>query len=216
MTSKKLWLWGPGLIILLLIIAVGSYMWSDRKPTSRVDQISYSIGANFGKSLRAQKLELSGSALARGIRDAMDSDQLQLSEDEMQLALSQLNEDRNKQTAHCATQRHHQVKPGRVFRAGLGEREFTVANHAEKKQEPRICDDLEEEILDGSLFRQYHGQGRQGDNTQRTAVPARAGETQNKTHQVNRQRQDPQQGNYGHFLTKIVRHRKKHRRRQRW
>ncbi len=69
----------------------------DGKPKSHKEQVSYTIGAQFGKSLRSQKLDLETKALAKGIVDGYKSDKLKLNEEEMQAAMMKLSEDRQKE-----------------------------------------------------------------------------------------------------------------------
>lgn len=78
------------------IVAVVVVTGCSRKPKTPKDQVSYTIGAQFGKSLKAQDLDLDAKALARGIEDGLKSDKMQLSDDEMQSAMMKLNEDRQK------------------------------------------------------------------------------------------------------------------------
>jgi FKBP-type peptidyl-prolyl cis-trans isomerase len=70
----------------------------NRKPKSNKDQVSYTIGAQFGKSLKSQNLDLDTSALSRGIVDGYKGgDKILLSEEEMQAAMMKLSEDRQKE-----------------------------------------------------------------------------------------------------------------------
>lgn len=65
-----------------------------RKPKTPKDQISYTIGAQFGKSLKAQNLDLDAQALARGIEDALKGKDLALSQQEMEGSMTKLADDR--------------------------------------------------------------------------------------------------------------------------
>lgn len=67
------------------------------KPKTPKQQQSYTIGAQFGKSLKSQKLDLDTKALAAGIVDGYSKDKLQLTDDEMQQAMMKLSEDRQKE-----------------------------------------------------------------------------------------------------------------------
>lgn len=70
----------------------------NRKPKSNKDQVSYTIGAQFGKSLKSQNLDLDTSALGRGIVDGYNGGaKVLLSEEEMQAAMMKLSEDRQKE-----------------------------------------------------------------------------------------------------------------------
>lgn len=78
----------PLLVGLCLIVAS-----CNRKPKSHNEQVSYTIGAQFGKSLRAQNLDLDTSALARGLSDGYNG-KLRMTEEEMQATMMKMSEDR--------------------------------------------------------------------------------------------------------------------------
>ena len=67
-----------------------------RKPKGQEDRVSYSIGVQFGQSLRSQNLVLNADVLARGIRDGLAGDRSQLSEEEIRLAVGQMGEEQHK------------------------------------------------------------------------------------------------------------------------
>lgn len=69
----------------------------NRKPKSLKEQTSYTIGAQFGKSLKSQDLNLDSKALSRGIEDGLKDSKLALSDEEMQSAMMKLNEERQKE-----------------------------------------------------------------------------------------------------------------------
>ncbi len=64
------------------------------KPKTHKDQVSYTIGAQFGKSLKSQNLDLDATALARGIADGLKGEKFRLSDEEMQAAMAKLSQDR--------------------------------------------------------------------------------------------------------------------------
>lgn len=84
------------LFAVLISVSVG-LMACSPKPKSHKDQVSYTIGAQFGKSLKAQDLDLDAGALARGIEDGLKGKELKLSEEEMQTAMAKLSQDRQNQ-----------------------------------------------------------------------------------------------------------------------
>jgi FKBP-type peptidyl-prolyl cis-trans isomerase len=67
-----------------------------RKPHSQKDQVSYTIGAQFGKSLKAQNLDLDAKTLAQGIEDGLKGKSLQMSDEEMQGSMMKLSDERQK------------------------------------------------------------------------------------------------------------------------
>lgn len=92
--SRLVWIGGGAAAV--LILGVGSYFVFWSKPSSQRTRVSYTIGAQFGRSLKTQNLDLDAGALARGMKDGLQDENLVLSESEMQSALMKLNEDRQK------------------------------------------------------------------------------------------------------------------------
>jgi FKBP-type peptidyl-prolyl cis-trans isomerase len=83
-------------LLIALVVAL-SIVACSRKPQSQKQQVSYAIGAQFGKSLRNQGLDLDTKTLAQGLADGLENKKLELSEEEMQGTMMRLNEDRQKE-----------------------------------------------------------------------------------------------------------------------
>src|SRR5665213_2937026 len=82
---------------LIFLSAVLLIVGCSRKPKNLKDQVSYTIGAQFGKSLKAQDLDLDAKQVGYGISDGLKDEKLLLTEDEMQSAMMKLTEDRQKE-----------------------------------------------------------------------------------------------------------------------
>ncbi len=80
--------------ILLGLIAAVLALGCSKKPKDHKAQVSYSVGAQFGRSLKTQGLDLDTKALGNGIVDGYKGEPLQLTEDEMQQAMMKLAENR--------------------------------------------------------------------------------------------------------------------------
>lgn len=89
-----------GLAVLGVLVLTGC----PRKPKANKDQVSYTIGAQFGKSLKSQNLDLNPKMIARGIEDGLTGKELDLSEEEMQGAMAKLSEERQKEMRNEAEQ----------------------------------------------------------------------------------------------------------------
>ncbi len=76
------------------IFAAGLAVGCSRKPKDLKEQVSYSVGAQFGRSLKSQGLDLDTKALGNGIVDGYKGEKLQLTEEEMQQAMMKLAENR--------------------------------------------------------------------------------------------------------------------------
>jgi FKBP-type peptidyl-prolyl cis-trans isomerase FkpA/FKBP-type peptidyl-prolyl cis-trans isomerase FklB len=68
-----------------------------RKPKTSKDQVSYTIGVQFGRSLRNQKLDVDAKVLARGIADGVNGEKPDLTDEEMQAAMMHLSQDRQQE-----------------------------------------------------------------------------------------------------------------------
>lgn len=79
-----------GLSIALVVAALGC----SRKPKNLKEEVSYSIGAQFGRSLKAQGLDLDTKALSNGIVDGYKGEKLELNEEQMQKVMMKLAENR--------------------------------------------------------------------------------------------------------------------------
>ncbi len=84
------------LISTVIVLAV-AITGCNRKPKSPKDQVSYTIGAQFGKSLKSQHLDLDTAILARGLADGYKGEGIKLSEDEMQAAMMKMSDERQKE-----------------------------------------------------------------------------------------------------------------------
>ena len=84
-------------LILLPLLAIALVFGGcTRKPKSLKDQVSYTIGAQFGKSLKSQDLDLDAKQVGNGIADGLKNEKFLLSDDEMQAAMMKLTEERQK------------------------------------------------------------------------------------------------------------------------
>jgi FKBP-type peptidyl-prolyl cis-trans isomerase len=76
------------LVVILIAVAIGVFIaLRPRKPKSLKEQVSYTIGAKFGASLRAQKFDLRSGEVEHGFDDGLKADNLLLSDEEMQAAI---------------------------------------------------------------------------------------------------------------------------------
>lgn len=78
----------------ILFALVAATVGCSKKPKNLKEQVSYSVGAQFGRSLKAQGLDLDTRALGNGIVDGFKGEKLQLTDEEMQQAMMKLAESR--------------------------------------------------------------------------------------------------------------------------
>src|SRR3984957_11641807 len=86
--------------------------------TTQKQKASYAIGANIGKGLHRDGVDVDPAILARGIRDAMAGGKLQLTDDEMKTVLTTLQSDlKKKADAEVAAAGDANKKAGETFLA---------------------------------------------------------------------------------------------------
>jgi FKBP-type peptidyl-prolyl cis-trans isomerase FklB len=86
--------------------------------TTQKQKASYAIGANIGKGLHRDGVDVDPTTLARGIRDAMAGGKLQLTDEEMKTVLTTLQSDlKKKADAETAAAGEANKKAGETFLA---------------------------------------------------------------------------------------------------
>jgi FKBP-type peptidyl-prolyl cis-trans isomerase FklB len=83
-----------GAILVLLLISVDS-MAEEKEVdlTSTRDKISYSIGTRIGKDFSRQQLDIDPAILTRGIKDAMDGNEMLMTEAQIQAVLRKFQQE---------------------------------------------------------------------------------------------------------------------------
>lgn len=72
-------------------------------PKADKDKLSYTIGVNYGKQLKAQKVEVNAKMIAKAIEDVMADKTLALSEEEMKGSVDKANQEIQKRAQEEAT-----------------------------------------------------------------------------------------------------------------
>lgn len=83
-----------GAVLALLLISVNG-MAEEKKVdlTSTRDKLSYSIGTRIGKDFSRQQLDIDPAVLTRGIKDAMDGNEMLMTESQIQAVLRKFQQD---------------------------------------------------------------------------------------------------------------------------
>ncbi len=149
---------------------------------------------------------------------AESEQQVQRQEDRCRNAERKLDESgeqvRSDQPHEHASQRaaggHHQVEEGQsVFRRGLAARQFAVAEHAANEQRQAEYRDLQSQPAGRACQGHPQTDGDPRDRHQPAIqlrpVPAIGLKAQNKTEQINRHRNDPEEWHGRHLLPQIIR-----------
>jgi FKBP-type peptidyl-prolyl cis-trans isomerase FklB len=96
--------------------------------TTQKQKASYAIGANIGKGLHRDGVDVDPAILARGVRDALAGGKLQLTDDEMKAVLTTLStEMKKKADAEVAAAGEANKKEGETFLAANKSKEGVVA-----------------------------------------------------------------------------------------
>lgn len=88
---------------IVLSVFLGASLVACNKPRTDEQKISYTIGVQFGKNLKAQDVKVDSRMLGRGVADAMSGKQ-QMTDEEMQATMMKMNEERQKEEAKTAEQ----------------------------------------------------------------------------------------------------------------
>jgi FKBP-type peptidyl-prolyl cis-trans isomerase len=84
-------------ILISLLALVALLTACSRKPKTLKEQASYTIGVQFGKSLKAQALDLDPKVVGRGIVDGFNGEKSKLDDGEMQQVMIKMAEEKQKE-----------------------------------------------------------------------------------------------------------------------
>lgn len=133
-----------------------------KKPKAAKDQVSYTIGVQFGKSLKAQNLDLDPKVLAQGIKDGLSGAKFELSDEEMQSAMMHLSEDRqkemkaeaekNKVAAEAFMTKNKTAEGVQTTASGLQYKILTEGSGAKPKIDDIVVVNYKGTLIDGTEF----------------------------------------------------------------
>lgn len=144
--------------------------------TTDIDKLSYSIGADLGKNFKKQGIEISPSAMAKGLQDGMSGSQLLLTEDQMKDVLSKFQKDlMAKRNAEFTKKAEENKSKGEAFLSqnktkegvvtlpsGLQYKIIEKGNGAKPSKEDTVTVEYTGRLIDGQVF----------DSTDKTGKPA--------------------------------------------
>lgn len=143
---------------LLILAAVGC----NRKPKDHKDQVSYTIGVQFGKSLKSQNLDLNTKYLAAGIADGYKGDKPHLTDEEMQAAMMKMSENRqqeiknqaekNKTEADAFLAKNKDAEGVKVTASGLQYKILNPGTGASPKGDDIVVVNYKGTLIDGTEF----------------------------------------------------------------
>lgn len=80
------------LIMLVIASAAVAFVGCNKKPSSDKDQLSYTVGVNYGRTLKGQKVDVNPKVIAQAISDVMGDKTLAMTEEEMRAAIDKANQ----------------------------------------------------------------------------------------------------------------------------
>lgn len=148
--------------ILISILSVLAWTGCSRKPKTEKDQVSYTIGAQFGKSLKAQNLDLDVKQLAHGLEDGLNGQKPVLTDEEMQAAMMKLAEsrqkemkvlaDKNKQESDAFLAQNKTADGVKVTPSGLQYKITEEGNGPSPKPDDTVVVQYRGTLIDGKEF----------------------------------------------------------------
>lgn len=168
--------WLTGLIV--LAAALGG---CSRKPKDLKGQVSYGIGHSFGRSLKAQNLDLDKKALANGVADGYTGEKPAMTEDEMQNALVKFNEKRveaqnaqaeqNKVKSDEFLAKNKDEEDVRVTKSGLQYKIIEQGEGASPKFEETVVVNYRGTLIDGTEFDSTYKRGQPAEFPVKGVIP---------------------------------------------
>ncbi|STX51208.1 macrophage infectivity potentiator (Mip) [Legionella busanensis] len=144
--------------------------------SSDMDKLSYSIGADLGRNFKKQGIDISPSAMAKGLQDGMSGGQLQLTDDQMKDVLNKFQKDlmtkRNAEFTKKADENkakgdaflnQNKTKDGVVaLPSGLQYKPLETGKGAKPGKDDTVTVEYTGKLIDGQVF----------DSTEKSGKPA--------------------------------------------
>lgn len=142
--------------------------------TDQQDRISYTIGVDMGENLKAQGLDINPDMLARGIKDAVNENDLLMSKQEMEDTLLEFQKEliaKQEQAMKEVSEKNAQVgsqfltenkaKPGVVtMDSGLQYKVLQAGDGAKPAADDYVTVDYEGKLIDGTVFDSTYSRGK--------------------------------------------------------
>ncbi len=165
-----------------VVLALGMNFWGcTKKPKDQKGRVSYAIGAQFGKSLKAQNLVLDPKALSMGIVDGYAGGELKLTEEEMQKAVAKLGEDRqneikaeaekNRVLAEEFLTKNKDMDGVEVSESGLQYKIIEPGSGASPRGEDLVVVNYRGKLLDGTEFDSSYKRGEPAEFPLKGVIP---------------------------------------------
>src|ERR1700719_3144376 len=109
------------------LLAMQASAQDSTAPTTQKDKVSYGIGVQVAKTLKAQGLDVNSDLLIKGLRDAMSGQKLLMSDEDLNTTMAALQQEvTQKQMQERAKQADDNKKAGDAFLADNGKKEGVV------------------------------------------------------------------------------------------
>lgn len=162
-----------GVLATQAVFAASTAPATTAAPTSLQDQISYTIGVDMGKNLKAQNININPSMLAQGIKDGMAGGQMLMTQQQMDAALKQFQQQMvSKQQQQMQQMGDQNSKDGAAFLAknktqpgvvtlpnGLQYKVILAGNGNSPTANDTVTVDYEGSFINGQVFSSTYQQG---------------------------------------------------------
>lgn len=146
---------------------------SAQKPKTTLEQASYSIGVNIGRNLKREGIEINAQLLAKGVADALSGGDLLLSDAEMRIAITTLQQEMEAQRqAKLAIDGAKNLAEGKAFLtankkkpgvktlpSGLQYRVLKAGSGASPKATDQVKTHYEGRFINGKIFDSSYKRG---------------------------------------------------------
>lgn len=144
--------------------------------TTDMDKLSYSIGADLGKNFKKQGIDISPTAMAKGLQDGMSGAQLMLTDDQMKEVLNKFQKElMMKRSAEFNKKSEENKAKGEAFLnqnkakegvislpSGLQYKVIEKGDGAKPAKDDTVTVEYTGQLIDGQVF----------DSTEKTGKPA--------------------------------------------
>jgi FKBP-type peptidyl-prolyl cis-trans isomerase FklB len=157
----------------LLVVALA---WAEEQPVlkSQKEKLSYLIGVDIGRNLKARPVDIDLNALALGVRDSLAGNPLRLTEEEMKKLAAALNQgvsERSRKQGKEFLAENRKKKGVVVLKSGLQYKVITKGTGKSPKAADTVTVHYRGTLIDGKEFASSYRQGQPATFRVDTLIP---------------------------------------------
>jgi FKBP-type peptidyl-prolyl cis-trans isomerase FklB len=113
--------------LVLSLFAGGAMAQKKRTPKTKKEKVSYSIGVNIGKNMKAQGIDLDQGLLAQGIKDGINNSKTEMTDKDMEAVMTAFQQEMmGKMQAKQKVDGEKNAKEGEAFLAANKKKEDII------------------------------------------------------------------------------------------